>query len=195
MDQPLLIIVNGAPGSGKSTLAGKMADALHLPLLMKDDFKEALYDTVGAQDTADLAWSAQLGKAAYALLYVVSNRLVDAGVGAILESNFYRGWSEPELTPLLARTRAVQVHCGGDAAVIIQRYQERAERGERHAGHNDLAVIPRLREYLATGRCEPLELPIPLCRVDTTTSCDVFRYVPSFEAILAFIRQQTARSA
>jgi predicted kinase len=194
MGQPPLVIVNGAPGSGKSTLAGKLAKALHLPLLMKDDFKETLYDTVGAGGASGLEWSAQLGKAAYGLLYLVANRLVDAGVGAILESNFYRGWAEPELAPLLARTRAVQVHCGGDAAVIIQRYRERAERGERHAGHNDLAVIPRLREYLATGRCEPLELAIPLCRVDTTLSGEGSQYAPAFDAILAFVGRHTGHS-
>ena len=176
-----------------STLARRLALALGLPLLMKDDVKEALYDTVGAGGPSDVASSAQLGKAAYALLYLVTTRLIDAGVGAILESNFYRGWSGPELAPLVARTQAVQLHCGGDAAMIIRRYQERAERGERHAGHNDLAAIPRLREYLAAGRCEPLDLNLPLLRVDTTTGAEDLEYTPAFEAILAFVRLQSPR--
>lgn len=195
MGKPPLVIVNGAPGSGKSTLAGKLATALRLPLLMKDEFKESLYDTVGGGNPVDLAWSSQLGKATYALLYLVSSRLAEAGCGAILEANFYRGWSEIELAPLVARTRAVQVHCGGDSETIIRRYRERSERGERHPGHNDLGVIPRLRENLSTGRCEPLEFDIPLCRVDTTTSEEEVRYVPSFAAILAFVIQHIRPSS
>ncbi len=129
----------------------------------------------------------QLGNAAYALLYMVARRLVDAGVGMVLESNFYRGFSERELAPVVARTRAVQVHCGGDAEVIVPRYRARAERGERHAGHDDLAAIPRLQDHLATGRCEPLDLAIPTLRVNTTMAHTVIQYAPAFDDILAFI--------
>ena len=189
MGAPRLVLVSGAPGSGKSTLARRLAPAFGLPLLMKDEFKEALYDTIAAGASPDPEQSAQLGRAAYALLYAVGHRLVDAGVGAILESNFYRGWAEPDLAPLVARMRAVQVHCGGDADVIVQRYRERAERGERHAGHNDLTVISRLRAYLASGRCEPLALAIPLLRVDTTLTEERIHYVPSFDEIMAFVSE------
>lgn len=194
MTLPLLVIVSGAPGSGKSTLACRLAPALGLPLLMRDEFKETLFDTIETDGKADggsaAARSAELGRAAYALLYAVTRRLLAAGVGAILESNFYRGLAEPELTPLLVQTRAVQIHCGGNADVIIRRYQQRAERGERHAGHQDLAVIPRLREYLATGRCDPLDLAIPLLRVDTTAA-ETIQYLPTFDAILAFVAEHT----
>jgi predicted kinase len=184
---PRLVIVGGAPGSGKSTLARRLATELGLPLLMKDEFKETLYDTLSAEGAPDQARSARLGQAAYALLYAVTRRLLDAGVGAVLESNFYRGFSEAELQPLVAQARAVQVQCGGDAEVIVRRYRERAERGERHSGHNDFAAIPRLRDYLATGRCEPLDLDVPTLRVDTTTRDDI-TYVPTFAAIMAFVQ-------
>jgi predicted kinase len=186
MARPQLILVSGAPGSGKSTLARRLAEAVRLPLLMRDELKEPLYDTIAPGGPVDVELSSQLGAAAYALLYAVAHRLLDANVGPILESNFYRGWSEPQLAPVLARSRALLIHCGGDADVIIRRYRERAERGERHRGHNDLAVIPRLRDYLASGRCEPLDLDIPLLRVDTTTS-DALQYLPAFDAILAFV--------
>jgi predicted kinase len=187
---PLLVIVSGAPGSGKSTLARRLAPALGLPLLMRDEFKETLFDTITSNSSFPAARSAELGRAAYALLYAMTRRLLQADVGAILESNFYRGLAEPELTPLLAQTRAVQIHCGGDANVIVRRYEQRAARGERHAGHQDLAVIPRLREYLATGRCDPLDLTIPSLRVDTTAA-QTIQYLPAFDAILAFVTEST----
>lgn len=194
MTTPVLVLVSGAPGSGKSTLARRLAPALGLPLLMRDEFKEALFDTINADGQGDgdsaAARSAELGRAAYALLYAVVRRLFAAGVGAILESNFYRGLAEPELTPLVAQSRAVQIHCGGEDDVIVRRYQQRAERGERHAGHQDLSVIPRLREYLAMGRCDPLDLAIPLLRVDTTaTATD--QCLPAFDAIVAFVAENT----
>ncbi len=187
MGSPLVVVVSGAPGSGKSTLAGRLATALALPVLMKDELKEALYEAISPEYISDVPYNALLGQTAYALLYVVARRLIVANVGVILESNFYRGYSERELTPVLAGTRSVQVHCGGDAAVIVSRYRERFERGERHAGHDDMAAIPRLRDALATGRCEPLDLPLPTLRVDTTLSSDVTSYAPSFDDILAFI--------
>lgn len=190
MKQPLVVVVSGAPGSGKSTLARRLAADLGMPLLMRDDFKETLYDMLEPGAVPDAARSAELGQAAYALLYMVARRLLNAGVSVILESNFYRGVAERDLTPLLATAQLVQAHCGGAAEVILRRYRERAERGERHAGHNDVAVLPRLREYLASGRCEPIALDAPLLRVDTTLSEDASRYTPAFAEILAFVQGQ-----
>ena len=115
----------------------------------------------------------------------MADRLATAGVGMILESNFRRGLSEADLAPLLTGTRALLVHCEGDPAVIARRVRERAERGERHPGHHDLAVIPQLQAELATGRFEPLALDVPTLRVDTTTTQE---YAPDFEEIMAFVR-------
>ena len=184
---PTVVIVTGAPGSGKTTLAERLAAELRLPLLTKDLFKETLYDALGVT-AADAARSAQLGNAAYALLYQTAHRLLDAEVGMVLESNFYHGWAEPAVASIAHRATTVQLHCGGDSETIVRRYRERAERGERHAGHADLAAIPRLREYLVNGRCEPLDLGVPTLRVDTTRASAI-PYVPPFPDILTFIRQ------
>jgi adenylate kinase family enzyme len=48
----MLIVVTGAPGSGKSTIAVPLAGRLGLPLIAKDDIKEALWDHVGPGDRA-----------------------------------------------------------------------------------------------------------------------------------------------
>jgi predicted kinase len=189
---PAVILVGGAPGSGKTTLARRLGAALALPVLSKDDFKESLFETRGVPDRAA---SAALGRAAMHLLYATGARLLDAGVGVVLESAFYRGLAEPDLAPLLACARGVQIVCHGDPETIVRRYAERAARGERHPGHFDADQVPRVRQHLAAGSFAPLDLGIPVLRIDTTiparlgASPNEFTYVPEFDEILTFIRR------
>ena len=66
------MLVAGWPGSGKSTLAAALAPELGLPLLAKDEIKEALMDALGRpQDVAD---SRRLGRAAVLAMLRVARR-------------------------------------------------------------------------------------------------------------------------
>ena len=56
------VLVAGWPGSGKSTLAAALAAELGLPLLAKDEIKEALMEGLGRPET--VAASQRLGQAA-----------------------------------------------------------------------------------------------------------------------------------
>lgn len=59
---PVLVIVLGAPGAGKTTLARRIAAEIGWPLLVRDDIKEILFDTLG---WSDRQWSRKLGGASW----------------------------------------------------------------------------------------------------------------------------------
>ncbi|CAA9268593.1 MAG: hypothetical protein AVDCRST_MAG77-3052 [uncultured Chloroflexi bacterium] len=98
------------------------------------------------------------------------------------------------------------IHCHGDPQVIVRRYRERAERGERHPGHHDLQLVDAVSEAIGSGAYEPLNLSVPTLRVDTTvpatlatldtpgTRPDDHPYAPSFADILAFIQDIAPQS-
>jgi predicted kinase len=183
---PAFVIVSGAPGSGKTTLAERLSPDLRLPLLNKDALKEVLADAMG--HPADVPASMRLGDGAYAVLYQTVAALLEAGSGAIVESNFRRGVSEADLLPLVGATGgACLVHCTADPATLSARYADRFARGERHAVHLDGDRKAGLANDLAAGRFEPLDLPIPTLVVDTTAG-----WRPRYEEIRDFAAHPAA---
>lgn len=185
---PRLVIVSGAPGTGKSTLATLLAERLGLPLIARDELKEHLADVllpadVGRHAAIDVADSQAFGRAAYAVLFLVADRLLQAGVGLILESNFRRGLSEHELLPRVRQAQAVLVHCQAGPEIVVSRYRARARSDDRHRVHRDDDRLDGLREDLAAGRFEPLDLGVETMRVDPSNGYD-----PDVDDLLAQIR-------
>jgi len=153
--EPMLIVVSGAPGSGKTTLARRIADDLDLLLISKDAIKESLADSVGLPRTVDE--SSRLGDAAYAAMFALGASTLDAGRIAILDSNFRRGRSEPELASVAAGRPVRVLHCIADRATIERRYRGRA--ATRHPCHLDQLRVGDVLRELADGSYEPLAIP------------------------------------
>ena len=120
------MLVAGWPASGKSTLAAALAAELGLPLLAKDEIKEALMDGLGRPVT--VTESQRLGRAAVLAMLRVAHRCP----AAVLDST----WFDYAL-PLVATLpgRIVEVHCIVPVPLARARYRARA--GARHAGHLD----------------------------------------------------------
>jgi len=164
MRQPLLLVVTGMPSSGKTTVAEGLSRLLRLPLIAKDEIKESLYESLG---TYDLDASAQLGVAAYALIFALARSMLDSGVSAIVEANFFR--YQKENFASLPAHRLVQIHCHAPVDVLTERYGSRS----RHPGHHDAEKIKELPARLASGAHDALDLPGDLIELDTTRPLDL----------------------
>jgi len=161
-DIPLLVVVTGAPGVGKTTLARALAAELQLPLLAKDDVKEALFDSLG---TGGVARSNELGAASFEVLFRVADTLLRSGVSCIVEANF--SYEEPFRA--LPAARIVQLVCVAPTDVVLERYANRT----RHPGHVDTVRVDEVRGRIEADEWQALDLGGEAIEIDTATPVDV----------------------
>jgi predicted kinase len=129
-----LIIILGSPASGKTTLARRLAADIAVPLLGKDDVKEALFEVFPVNDRSD---SRRLSEAAFAVQLKLASVLLDADLSCLLEGNFApRHTAAIARMPSAPRARIAQVWCRADPAVSAQRFRSR----RRHTGHGDSSL-------------------------------------------------------
>jgi predicted kinase len=177
------VIVGGAPATGKTTLARALGVSLGLPVITKDDVKEALATPFA---TGDREWSKQLGVAAYSVLYAVAERILAAGQGLVLESNFWHPDSEESLRELARLAPTVVIVCQTTDVLRRRRFEERAARG-RHRVHVDSAI---LAEWTADDAKFRIDVRVPRLVVDTTNG-----YAPDLERMAAFARGASLHGA
>ncbi len=115
-----ILIVTGPPASGKSDLARRLADALRLPRISRDAFKERLFDTLG---WADRAWSKRLGATSYELLWLALEHNLAASTPTLVESNFRGEGPTARFRALAAKYPLIahQVNCATDGPTLLRR--------------------------------------------------------------------------
>lgn len=128
------MIILGPPASGKTHLARRLSGELSLPLLCKDDVKEALFDVLG---TPDRQASRRFSEAAFAALIRLARTDLAEGLSCIIEGNWTQRHAAA-LQGILADTGASagQILCSADPHEIERRFASRV----RHPGHVDHAV-------------------------------------------------------
>lgn len=167
MQERILLVVSGPPASGKTTLGRLLAERLGWPLLEKDAFKEALFDTLG---TGDADWSRRLSEAAFARQYAAAHGILAGGRSVVLEGNFRLSHC-PALTALAERGGAelAQVACRASPRTLEARLAARQAGGLRHPGHADGALAGRAAALAAYA-------PLPIGRTvafDSEAATDV----------------------
>jgi predicted kinase len=165
VSRPLLVVVTGAPASGKTTIARDLAAELGLPLVVKDDIKERLYEAFGSGDELE----AKIDRAAAAILFTTVDSQLAAGVSVLAESNFEARSDPAPFRALCAKHdfALVQIHCSRDPDAVEQEFAERVEEGRRHPGHRDEpGDAADVRADMESGRWDPLDIPGELIEID-----------------------------
>lgn len=152
---PLLALVTGEPATGKSTVAIALGQQFRLPVIQRDALKESLFDSLGWDDAER---SRALGRASFALLFLLMDTLMQAQQTLIVESNFATDKGRAKIGGLVATNRysvlELQFRCDRDVA--LARFAGRVRSGERHPGHAD---HERLSEFAARAGEHP-EVPV-----------------------------------
>jgi len=76
------------------------------------------------------------------------------------------------------------------AEETIRRINARSGSGDRHAGHFDAVALPGVLDRLAAGAFDPLDLPAPVLRIDTTDG-----YAPLWPEIVCFVRDARTQAS
>jgi predicted kinase len=173
LTEPLIVVVNGPPGSGKTTLAKALVPRLGLPLVSKDEIKEAL---MGTWEVNDVETSRRLGRAAIAAMFAVAR---SSPIGVVLEANFTRELSRTELSELGAPIVEIFSRCPRE--LCLTRYRERSS--ARDPGHLDSQRSDS--ELWNEETANPVAGGWPVIEVGTSGPVDV-------EIVLAALRSMVA---
>ena len=151
------------------------------PVVSRDEIKEGL---VHARGGGTPEWGAPLAHETFALYYRIVGELVRSGCSVIAEAAYLTDMTQ-EVAALVPEADACIVHCQVDHDVAVARFVERSATDPiRRASHPDAEIVAAMEGgTFAWERYEPMELGIPVLRVDTTNG-----YQPVLEDVVAFSR-------
>lgn len=158
---PVVVVVSGLPASGKSTLSRRLSADLGLPLLSRDALKPAMADLAEVAGP-DGGW--RVGRSIDLLIDHMARRLLDVGIGMVIDSNF--NWPEQmdKVRALVEERRPTcfEVCLWADPSVLRQRFIDRSEPPLTPE------LEPHFAKALARERVPVLSPPTPIRHFDTS---------------------------
>jgi predicted kinase len=151
------------------------------PVVSRDEIKEGL---VHASGGGTPGWGGPVAYQTFALFYRIVGELIRAGCSVVAEAAYLKDLSQ-EVSELLPHADACIVHCQVDREVAVQRFIERAASDPvRRESHPDAEILAAMKSgAFEWERYEPMELGVPVLRVDTTNG-----YEPMIDQVVAFSR-------
>ncbi len=159
------IVIQGAPGVGKTTLARRLARDLGIKLIVKDDIKELLFETLG--QPVDKTESEAYGRSAIRAMYATMDELIKVGQQVMIEAPLLPAYAPRDIERIMPLGEVLQVHVYCDPVVHEQRFLRRVASGERHDGHGDTVIDP-----VATQERNSAIMGMATIVVDTTNFTD-----------------------
>ena len=181
--KPKCIIVTGRPGSGKNTLANKLARALWMPLVSRDEIKEGYVNTFGVKHDA---LPPDANALATDLFFEIVEYHLERNISVVIEAAFQHKVWEPRIEKIRESAAPIIVLCSIDDEIAVRRYLDRGlSDPDREYYHGDNMVVHfrKTGEVLPYARYTPPELDVPTIRVSTDGE-----YAPAISEIVKQIR-------
>lgn len=181
---PKLIIVSGSCASGKSTLARRIARKFNLPLIMKDEIKEMLFDILGVESKEE---SKKFSKVAVEMIYTMMEKFLKIRQSCVVESNFRKRSIEAVVPELLKKYEflPIQVICHCSPETASKRFKKRT----RHKGHFDHLIINETERLFPKNAGDFFDLAGERIRINTD-SFGGRGYKDGYERVVKMCREQ-----
>ena len=181
--KPKCVIVAGRPGSGKNTLATKLARALWMPLVSRDEIKEGYVNTFGVKHDE---LGSDANRHATDLFFDLVSHYLEAKVSVVIEAAFQHHVWEPRISKIAEVSAPIIILCSIDDAVAARRYLERGIADpEREYYHGDNMVVHyrKTGEVLPYAPWTPPNFDVPTIKISTDGE-----YVPNIDEVVSEIR-------
>lgn len=181
--KPKCVIVTGRGGSGKTTLSKKLAQALWMPVISRDEIKEGYVNTFGMPHN-DLP--SDTNRIVSNFFFETVNQYLSNKVSVIIEAAFQHKIWETRMPQLSEIGNPFFVVCSLDAEVAAKRHLERGlGDSNREFYHGD----KRVSDFRETGVVAPPDdYAVPKFDVPTIHVSTEGKYTPDLDEIVAQIK-------
>ena len=148
----------------------RLSEDLKIPFISKDIIKELLFDKIGSPESRDENYA--YGRAAMSTIFTLIKEFQASNKPLSVDCAFYANESAADLTTYnIDVDKIMQIYVVAKPDRLMQRFNDRIERGMRHLGHGDVVKSDAaiFNEYIK--KYAPLDIPHTIS-IDTSQLTD-----------------------